>query len=96
MYQEVPPFESEEPSFCESMSLNPILAVTPEATAYEIPAPKVSDASSVVPAVPRVVLSLPEPDVYPTLKVISPVTYLAPTEVTELSLTSYSVVPPAT
>ena len=37
MYHEVPPDVSEEPSFCESMSFQPMLAVTPEATAYEIP-----------------------------------------------------------
>ena len=38
MYQEVPPDVSEAPASCESTSFHPILAVTPEATAYEIPA----------------------------------------------------------
>ena len=90
MYQEVPPAVSLEPSFCESTSTNPMLAVTPEATAYAIPAARVSFASSAVPAVPRVVLSLPEADVNPTLRVMSPDTYLAPTFVTVLSLISYS------
>ena len=59
MYQAVPPDVSEDPSFCESTFFHPRLAVTPEATAYEIPASVESTASSDVPAVPRVVESAP-------------------------------------
>ena len=62
MYHEVPPDVSEAPASCESTFFQPRLAVTPEATAYEIPASVESLASSAVPAVPRVVESLPEPE----------------------------------
>jgi hypothetical protein len=61
MYHEVPPDVSEEPFSCESTFFQPRLAVTPEATAYEIPASVESLESSLVPAVPRVVESLPDP-----------------------------------
>ena len=62
MYHEVPPDVSESPFSWESTFFQPRLAVTPEATAYEIPASVVSTASSLVPAVPRVAESLPAPE----------------------------------
>ena len=98
MYQEVPPDVSEAPSSFESVLFQPRLAVTPEATAYEIPASVMSTESDVVPLVPIVSESIPSALVKPALKVISPDTYLIPTLVTLLSATSCSplVVPPTT
>ena len=89
----LPPVVSLEPSFCASMSFQPRLAVTPEATAYEIPSSVTSFVSSVEPlAVPRVPLSSPSPDVKPALRVTSPATYLTPTFVTVLSNNSTQAV----
>ena len=68
-----------DPSFVASMSDQPKLAVTPEATAYEIPNSVTSFVSVSPLAAVIVPLSSTSADVKPALRVTSPATYLTPT-----------------